>query len=236
MTETSWEEHVRRRTGIGKWLLIVLPVVLVAAISIYNNRDVIYKVAGSSSDQDSGGAFFASDSEPPPVTVEPRVAESVPSPAARVKDVPRKPLKKNEPEKKVASEKTGINADSEVRRRNPDLPVAVTGQPERSSPTTVVSDSVEIGEIPCKVLNRDDIVMMIDLVVFCDWSARRNVLMRRDMIGVLVQNALHTRDLETVKPDALKPELLGEINRLFKAKIITGISFRSIRIEKVSSE
>ncbi|MBN1130193.1 MAG: hypothetical protein JXA71_14470 [Chitinispirillaceae bacterium] len=214
MAERSWEEHAHRGNRTWKWLLILLPVVLVAGISIYNNRDVIYEVSGFRKNLDTAAAFAVSAAETPAQTaVKPGEAEKDVAPGRTAVAVPKGPP----PGKKGPFVK---DADSSTR----------------SSSSVAAGDSVEIGEIPCRVLNRDDIVMMISLVVFCDRQARRTVLVRRDAIGVLVQNALRALDLETVKLDALKLDLLEAMNRLFDTKTITGISFRSVRIEKVSSE
>jgi hypothetical protein len=53
---------------------------------------------------------------------------------------------------------------------------------------------------------------------------------------VVTRDLIRKRDIEEIRFDALEPELLRSMNLVFDTHTITGIAFRSVRIEKASYE
>jgi hypothetical protein len=229
MAETSWEAHTRRRPRLWKWPLLILIVIVAAGIIIYNNRDVISGTAGAQEKPDSVATFsFAADSDKPAGHVAAAVPEQ---PQRRVESAPAtRPEVRKDPIVPVQRQMTAPIPS--VLRKEPRLPE----KPGLVIPSKNAADSVEIGEVPCSVLNRRDITVRIVLVVYCDKENRAEVIFKRDALAVVTRNLIRTRDLEEVRFDALEPELLRSMNLVFDTRTITGIAFRSVRIEKASYE
>ena len=223
MAETSWETHARRRTRLWKWSLIILLVVLVAGIIIYNNRDVI-----------SGKTVL--EAEPGE-----HVQESSDTVVKAVPDLPHKKAVSGIPADTVQS-KTGKQKHLErpqpvvpvnsVQAARPRLP---TGKPATKAVVSSV-DSVEVGEVPCVVSNRPDVVVRIAVVVYCDKAMKPEVLFKRDALAVVIRNTIRPWDLESIRFDVLKPGLLKAMNLVFDTRTITDIALRSVKIEKASFE
>jgi hypothetical protein len=230
MAETSWEAHARRRTWLWKWPPIILLVIIAAGIIIYNNRDVISGTADPQKDSDSIEAFSLALSDDDSAAAG-RAETTVPEP----------PRKRVAPEKatKPRIKKDSIPVERHVTAQTPLTVQKEPERPERSKPpvsSESAADSVEIGEVPCSVLNRRDLTVRIVLVVYCDKAKRAEVLFKRDALAVMTRNVIRTRDLEQVRFDMLEPELLRSMNLVFDKRTITGIAFRSVKIEKASHE
>lgn len=209
MAETSWEAHARRRFWLWKWPPIILLAVIAAGIIIYNNRDVISGTAGVREKPDSAAVFSLAGSGDDRVAAG-HVAAAVPEPLRK----PVEPAPAARPEVKKG-------ADAVERRMTVSLPSAVRKQreqpekPKPAVPSRTAVDSVDIGEVPCSVLNRRDITVRIALVVYCDKAKRAEVVFKRDALAVVTRNAIRTRDLEEVRFDALEPELITSMNLVF---------------------
>jgi hypothetical protein len=230
MAETSWEAHARRRSGLWKWPPIILLVIIAAGIIIYNNRDVISGTADGREKADSVATFSLAGSGDDSAAAG-HVAAAVPEPLR--KPVESAPAARPDVKKDTVPVKRHMTASlpSAVRKERE--------QPEKPKPavsSTTAVDSVEIGEVPCSVLNRRDITVRIVLVVYCDKAKRAEVVFKRDALAVVTRNAIHKRDLEEVRLDALEPELIKSMNLVFDTRTITGIAFRSVKIEKASHE
>ncbi|MBN2036458.1 MAG: hypothetical protein JW768_06920 [Chitinispirillaceae bacterium] len=226
MSESSWEQHTGRASNFWKWLFIILLVVVVAGIIIYNNRDSIFHPADGAGDNDAGGVFSL-------------VSEG---------DVPENGLTAREdstsrPDKhfraQVRREQIGDRTDSsEVSVRDKQRSHPVTKEPRAQETRTARDkrDSVDLGNVSCRVQNRDDIVVVAELTVYCDASRKQEVLVKRDALSVLTQSVVRSKDLEAVKIGAIKEELRKAMNRMFDSPAVTGISFRSVKIEKAVYE
>jgi hypothetical protein len=230
MAETSWEAQARRRSWPWKWPLIILLVIIAAGIIIHNNRDVISGTADGRDNPDSIASFSLAVSGEDSTAAR-HVATAVPEPAHN--RVAPAPPARSEARKVTAAVERQMTAATPFavpkKREPPEKP-----KPEVSSKTAV--DSVEIGEVPCSVLNRRDITVRIVLVVYCAKVKRAEVVFKRDALAVVTRNVLRTRDLEEVRFDALEPELITSMNLVFDTRTITGIAFRSVKIEKASHE
>lgn len=223
MAETSWEAQSRRKTRFWKWSVIILLAVLVAGIIIHNNRDV---VSGADEPSEEGDSFsMAVDSG----------AVSASAPAT----------KDHAPAGEHRTEVHAINTVAAESHADPDVPAAAPN-PERKDFYSIASgrtagipsaiDSVEVGEVPCVVSNRKDIVVRIALVVYCDKAKKSEVLFKRDALAVVIRNTIRSRDLESIRFDAIEPELITAMNLVFDTRTIADIALRSVKIEKASYE
>ena len=119
-----------------------------------------------------------------------------------------------------------------VQAARPRLP---TGKPATKVVVSSV-DSVEVGEVPCVVSNRPDVVVRVAVVVYCDMAMKPEVLFKRDALAVVIRNTIRPWDLESIRFNVLKPGLLKAMNLVFDTRTITDIALRSVKIEKASFE
>ena len=225
MAETSWEAQTRRRNRFWKWLLIILLIILVAGIIIYNNRDVISGRAGLHQDGEVNESFsLAADG----ATGTEAERESLSG-----KHDTAQSANLNSSTTPVPPAGRVVTEPAPLQVKKLETPV-VSSSP--SAHTRAIEDSVEIGEVPCIVANRNDIIVRIALVVYCDKAKKSEVLFKRDALAVVTRNAIRTRDLESIRFDELEPELISAMNIVFDIQTITGIAVRSVKIEKVLNE
>jgi hypothetical protein len=222
MAESSWEAHTRRQPWLWKWPLLILIVIVAVGIIIYNNRDVISGTAVAQEKPDSLTSVSFS------VVSDDRAAAG---PQRRVESASaaRPEVRKGSV---VPVDRQMTASVPSVLRKGPELPE----KPKPVIPSKTEVDSVEIGEVPCAMLNRRDITVRIVLVVYCDKAKRAEVVLRRDALAVVTRDLIRKRDIEEIRFDALEPELLRSMNLVFDTHTITGIAFRSVRIEKASYE
>jgi hypothetical protein len=231
MAESSWEAHTRRQPWLWKWPLLILIVIVAVGIIIYNNRDVISGTAVAQEKPDSLTSVSFS------VVSDDRAAAG--HVAAAVNEQPQRRVESASAARPKVRKGSVVPVDRQmtasvpsVLRKGPELPE----KPKPVIPSKTEVDSVEIGEVPCAMLNRRDITVRIVLVVYCDKAKRAEVVLRRDALAVVTRDLIRKRDIEEIRFDALEPELLRSMNLVFDTHTITGIAFRSVRIEKASYE
>ncbi|MCU0610104.1 MAG: hypothetical protein MUF22_10105 [Chitinispirillaceae bacterium] len=139
----------------------------------------------------------------------------------------------------VARTKTApVRADPGPEAPKPVSVQAVLSEPEvRAVPAPrrfSLRDSVVMNDVACSVLGRPDLRIHLSLSLFFDDPAlRRDILVRRDDLAIMAGKVVGEKELEAVKIDQITPVLLSAMNSVFETAVLTGITIRAIRVEKV---
>lgn len=116
-------------------------------------------------------------------------------------------------------------------------PVSTAMAKQGSDDRAARRDSIEIKDIKCRVMDRNDIWVKLSVCLFYGGTIeRRDLLVRREAMTVIVQKAIFALVLEEVKKDRIKPLLLSEINAVFKKNLFNDILIENIIVEKVNTE
>jgi hypothetical protein len=133
-----------------------------------------------------------------------------------------------------ADVRLGRETPSPVKTRDRDVSSFVNRQ---QAVSTVEHDTVSLDDIPCRVMDRNDIRIRLSLKLFFnDAKRRREIPARREAMTVMVQKAVSVMALENVKIDKIKPALLTEINACFENNLFNDIVLKNLTVEKVNSE
>lgn len=231
-TDSSWEAaRQKRRKRIQSFFFFFLPLAIILAIILNNNRDLL-----------NDGHLQTVKKNNLPVVKEPPVvrdSESVNSRHAMIRDSVKVSQKAPEPcstqkSKTVLSLKTGT--DSGMVKTSIDKNTGSKKKEDLTAVQPVKSPEVLTASLPgieCWVNDRKDLRIILDLEVqFSDELMRKEILLKRDDLKVLVKKTLSKKNLGEVKKEQLRVELTDVMNGIFDHRTITGTVIKNLQIEK----
>jgi flagellar basal body-associated protein FliL len=204
MPEKTWLETKKKRTG---WYVLFILIVAVAGLAVFvrNNREMFFPKADSPKQE---AVFSLSDT--------PKVAP---------KDLP-----KDEPASRP--EKTQDKAGPDVKNK----PAQVTGSvtPEALPDKSNAIYSVMLPDIRCALRDRQTLKVALSLeLIMADGSFKREILLKRENLKVMVQKVISNKTLDELIVDSLRIETKKAMNKLLGKNSITDVEFRDFRIDKV---
>ncbi|MCX7726778.1 MAG: hypothetical protein N2053_08000 [Chitinispirillaceae bacterium] len=85
------------------------------------------------------------------------------------------------------------------------------------------------------ISNRKDIVLNLSLELFFeDIDMKKEILLKREEIKIMVMKELKEKELSEIKPDLLESQLPSSINSIFDKNVIRKVKIKTIDIEKVA--
>lgn len=211
MAESSWEKSQKGRFKFVKGLIILLLVIPPVFLIIYNNREAFSRQHQKSS---------ADETSIIEVNEQPVKVEQVPVELS-VKQSSKKQVKSETEREKIA---TIIEQESEP----------VSKEDSTTEKSDIIRDSVLVQNIKCSVAGRKDIRICFEILLFTnDSSLKREVLIKRDDLKVMVMKTVRKMELNSIKTGSLRNELRGVINGMLENGTITDLEFRDFRIEEV---
>jgi hypothetical protein len=230
-SDTSWEAAVqKRRKRMQSIFFFFIPLAIIIAIILNNNRDLFE----SGQSQVVKKNNFSTAQESPVV----KVSEPANSKKVEIRDSVK--LKPGVPEPRLTQTKKAVLpaktvSDSEtvktskcksVVSKKENIPAV---QPVKLSSVSTVS----LQGIDCKVNDRKDLRITLDLdVQFGNELMRKEILIKRDDLKVLVIKTLSKKSLSGVNKEQLRGELIDAMNGIFDHRTITGVVIKNLQIEK----
>jgi hypothetical protein len=99
---------------------------------------------------------------------------------------------------------------------------------------TTTATSVLLPDIQCAVRDRGALKVVLSLELFmADDSFKREILLKRENLKVMVQKVLSAKTLDEMVVDSLRSQTKTAMNKLLEKNIITDVEFRDFRIDKV---
>jgi hypothetical protein len=90
--------------------------------------------------------------------------------------------------------------------------------------------TVPLRDIRCSVLDREDLTLSVSLNVhFHNLRQRDVILLRREDLKVAVQKVVAGKMLADINVDALRDDLIEEMNLLLGSKSVSGLEFLDLR-------
>jgi flagellar basal body-associated protein FliL len=206
MPESSWLES---RKKSRRFIVFLFIVVIAGGLSVffYNNREL----------------FFTKQSP----TSHPANARTA---NAEKTNVPAPPDEKQEARKAVVA-KSG--ADTVIRANG--VGTKQEKQVERSSPGVAqLGSGILLSDFDCGLGGREAMKVFISLEVFVSSERlKKEVLLKRDDLKVMVRKVMSGKNLEDLIIDSLRSQTKIAMNRILENGAVDDVIFRNFRIEKV---
>ena len=94
--------------------------------------------------------------------------------------------------------------------------------------------SVMLPDIRCALRDRQTLKVALSLeLIMADESFKREILLKRENLKVMVQKVIADKTLDELIVDSLRIETKKAMNKLLGKNIITDVEFRDFRIDKV---
>lgn len=212
MPEKTWLETRKKRT---RWYVVFFLIVAVAgaAVFIRNNREMLLSKSEAAKQEAVISISDAPKSVPKEDLKDEQKSEQKGEPASR-------------PEKTQAVPDMKKAHDDNVNKQN------VKQLPETQSKAP--ASSVLLPDIKCSLRDRGAFKVVISLELFmADDSFKREVLLKRENLKVMVQKVLAAKTLDELIIDSLRSETKTAINTLLEKNTISDVEFRDFRIDKV---
>jgi hypothetical protein len=95
-------------------------------------------------------------------------------------------------------------------------------------------DCVTISDIVCRLSGRDRVRLVVSLdLFFQSGELRREVLLKRDDLKVMVQKTFAEKTMSELVVDSLRQQAKRAMNRILEKGAIADVAFRNFSIEKV---
>jgi flagellar basal body-associated protein FliL len=94
--------------------------------------------------------------------------------------------------------------------------------------------SVMLPDIRCALRDRQTLKVALSLeLIMADGSFKREILLKRENLKVMVQKVIADKTLDELIVDSLRIETKKAMNKLLGKNIISDVEFRDFRIDKV---
>jgi len=207
MPEPSWLES-RNNRNLRFRLVVPIMVLIAGLIFFYNNREVFFKK------QDSRQIIS--------------------------KSLPVSALPVHRSEAPVAPEKDRTDTTPPKASQSLQQPQGVE-RPKNSIsradgselPTVSERDTVNVSDIPCTLRGREGMRVVLSLELHMNsGTVKKEVLLKRENLKVMVQKVLAAKTLDELIVDSLRAQTKTAMNGILDRGAITDVTFRNFRIEK----
>jgi len=230
-SDTSWEAAVqKRRKRMQSIFFFFIPLAIIIAIILNNNRDLLENGQSQVVKKNN----FSTTQESPVV----KVSEPVNSRKVEIRDSLK--LKPGAPEPGLTKTKEAVlpvKKVTDLQTVKTSKGKSVVSKKESISAVQPVKLSsaltVSLQGIDCKVSDRKDLRITLDLdVQFSNEQMRKEILIKRDDLKVLVIKAMSKKSLSGINKEQLRGELIDAMNGIFDHRTITGVVIKNLQIEK----
>ena len=98
----------------------------------------------------------------------------------------------------------------------------------------VGTDSVTIPDFACRLHETRALRVVLSLkLVFPSSALKREVLLKREDLKVMVQKTIAEMSINELNIDSLREQTIRSMNRILEKAVITDVEFRNFSIEKV---
>lgn len=154
-------------------------------------------------------------------------AAAKPEAIISVSDAPKDSAK----ETRITHQRTDANVPEKA------VPLVQRQEEKKPPPPQVAAKtvtSVLLPGIQCTLRDRGALKVVISLELFlADTAFKREVLLKRENLKVMVQKVVASKTVEELVVDSLRSETKTTMNKLLEKNIIEDIEFRDFRIDKV---
>jgi flagellar basal body-associated protein FliL len=96
------------------------------------------------------------------------------------------------------------------------------------------TDSVELPDIACRLRGTEPLTVVLSLDLFFQaGSLKREVLLKRENLKVMVQKAIAGKSMNDLIVDSLREQTKSAMNRILEKGVIRDVVFRKFSIDKV---
>jgi hypothetical protein len=113
----------------------------------------------------------------------------------------------------------------------PDRPPQSVSVSSRAS----LADSVFLEDIVCRLRDRESLSVVLSLELFfaSDGPIKREILLKRDNLKVMVQKALVGKSMQELIVDSLRAQVKTAMDRILENGTLRDVKFRKFSIDKV---
>jgi flagellar basal body-associated protein FliL len=206
MSEKTWLE-TRKKKSRRYVIVFLVFAVAAAAIFIRNNRELFLSKSGVAKQE-----AVISISDVPKV-------------------MPKNVQKDSAPAVLTGTVAPGVTA---LEKAAPDVQKQNNNTSPAAPAMAPMAASVLLPDIKCAVRDRGALKVVLSLELFiADDSFKREILLKRENLKVMVQKVLSTKTLDELIVDSLRSQTKTAMNKLLEKSMITDVEFRDFRIDKV---
>lgn len=220
-SENSWEQaRSKNHKRVRSFLYFFIPVIIITAVILNNNLAPYDDTGEETANQEKSS--------------EPDTKLTVKPDTGRATVV----LRDDKPGKNVDKKPEAVKVDKKAEAAPVDKKSeTVTVDKDSKALVNVPSNTpVELVNVVCRVLDRKDLRIRFDLdLFFHDERDRREILIKREDLKVLVENVFIRKELVEINKEKLRTELIDEMNGTFERKVIIDIVYKNFQIEKADT-
>ena len=214
MPEKTWLETRQKKT---RWYVLFIIIAAIAGLAVFvrNNREMFFPKSDGAKQE---AVFSMADG---PKSAPKDEIKAIPGNSDMKKQ--RSPSAGAAVPDAGAPKKEALEAGKQRVKNETAVPAAARPAP-----------SVLIPDIKCALSDRGALKVVLSLELFiADDSYKREILVKRENLKVMVQKVIAGKTLDELIVDSLRSETKASMNELLGKNMITDVGFRNFRIDKV---